>query len=100
MPLQASGTAFKLTRGLSLLGLLAFSGISVLQPARAGMVENMIVSKCSEAMETDFKKSGKTPPAGMIDSTCSCVLTRWQQKLGLDTAIKTCTADARTKYSI
>ena len=36
----------------------------------------------------------------MVNDTCNCVLTRWQQKLGLDTAIKTCSADATAKYGL
>ena len=85
---------------LGLAGLISLAGLAALPPARAGMVENMILSKCSEAMAADFQKSGKTAPPGAISDTCNCVLTRWQQKFGLNTAIQTCSADATTKYGL
>lgn len=92
--------AFRLAPHLGLLGFVSLAGLTALAPAKAGMVENAILSKCAEAMVKDFQKAGKTPPAGMVNDTCNCVLTRWQQKLGLDTAIKTCSADATAKYGM
>lgn len=86
--------------GLGLMGLVAISGLVVAHPARAGMVENMILSKCSEAMLSDFKKAGQTPPAGMVDETCQCVLKGWLNKQGLDASIKTCSAAATAKYGL
>lgn len=86
--------------GLGLVGLVAIGGLSVAPPARAGMVENMILSKCSEAMLSDFKKAGQTPPPGMVDETCHCVLKGWINKQGLDGPIKTCSAAATAKYGL
>lgn len=93
-------TVLRHAPGLGLLGLIAVSSLSAPAPARAGMVENMILSKCGEAMLADFKKAGRTPPAGMVDETCQCVLTGWQQKKGLDTSIKSCSTAATNKSGL
>lgn len=85
---------------LSLVGLVAISGLTVVSPARAGMVENMILSKCGEAMTGEFKKAGKVPPAGMVDETCQCVLKGWVNKQGLQESIKTCSAASTAKYGL
>lgn len=98
MPFNHSGSTT--CQGLGLLGLLVFSGISSLQPARAGMMEQIIVKQCAQQMLDDFTKAGKTAPAGMIDSTCNCVVARLQQTNKLDHSIKSCTADARAKYNL
>lgn len=90
----------RFSQHLSLLGLLGLAGLVPVAPARAGMVENMILSKCGEAMNADFKKAGQTPPAGMVNDTCNCVLIGWQQKQGLDQSIKTCSAAASVKYGL
>ncbi|MEY3735228.1 MAG: hypothetical protein RLZZ624_286 [Cyanobacteriota bacterium] len=86
--------------GLGLVGLMAIGGLTAGAPARAGMVENMILSKCSETMLGEFKKAGQTPPAGMVDETCHCVLKGWLNKQGLDVPIKTCSAAATAKYGL
>ena len=93
-----SGT--RLTLGLGMLGWLAVANLGIAMPSKAGMVEDMISSKCAEAMVNDFKKANQTPPPGMVKSTCDCVLNRFKQKLGLDTAIKTCSADATKQYGL
>lgn len=86
--------------GLGLVGLVAIGSLAAAPPASAGMVENMILSKCSEAMLSDFKKAGQTPPPGMVDETCQCVLNGWINKQGLDGPIKTCSAAATAKYGL
>lgn len=85
---------------LGLLGLVSLAGLAAITPARAGMVENMILSKCSSQMTDEFKKAGQTPPNGMVDETCHCVLKGWQQKQGLNAAIQTCSTAATTKYGL
>ncbi|MFM8526166.1 MAG: hypothetical protein ACKOCM_11195 [Cyanobacteriota bacterium] len=91
----------RFTQPLGLLGvLIGITALMPLAPARAGMVENMILSKCGDAMNADFKKAGQTPPAGMVNDTCNCVLTGWKQKQGLEQSIKTCSAAASAKYGL
>lgn len=68
-------------------------------PVLAGMLEQIVVSHCSQAMKAEFDKAAKTPPAGMIAFTCTCIadamLTRRQS---LDLAKSRCTALATRKY--
>lgn len=82
-----------------LAGCCGAAGLLVPGPARAGMLEQIIVSHCSQAMKAEFDKAAKTPPAGMVDFTCTCVadamLTRRQS---LDLAKSRCTAQATRKY--
>ena len=69
------------------------------QAAHANMVQQIIVGKCSEAMQADFKKAGKTPPAGMVNDTCSCVADGMlKHRQNLDQAKTTCVNQATQKY--
>ena len=69
-------------------------------PAHANMIKQIIIGKCSSAMQDDFKKAGKTPPAGMVDETCGCIadgmLTRGQS---LDQAKAVCVKQSTAKYN-
>jgi hypothetical protein len=84
--------------------LLAFGGAVLLNlvaaaPSRANMVGQIITGKCSEAMQADFKKAGKTPPAGMVDFTCSCVSDGMlKRRQSLDQAKTVCVKQATAKY--
>ena len=64
------------------------------------MVKQIIIGKCSTAMQDDFKKAGKTPPAGMVGATCGCIadgmLTRGQS---LDQAKAVCVKQSTAKYN-
>jgi len=82
------------------LGSALLFGASVMpQPAGANMMEQIITSKCAEAMQADFKKSGKTPPAGMVKETCSCVADGMLKKRqSLEQAKSLCVEQATVKY--
>ena len=82
------------------LGSALLFGASVMpQPAGANMMEQIITSKCAEAMQADFKKSGKTPPAGMVEETCSCVADGMLEKRqSLEQAKSLCVEQATVKY--
>lgn len=68
-------------------------------PAQANMVQQIIVGKCSEAMQADFKKAGKTPPAGMVNDTCSCVADGMlKRRQSLEQAKTTCVQASTQKY--
>ncbi|MFM2080793.1 MAG: hypothetical protein RLZZ219_1475 [Cyanobacteriota bacterium] len=83
---------------LGLLGALVAAALAP-QPAQANMVQQIIVGKCSEAMQADFKKAGKTPPAGMVDFTCSCVSDGMlKRRQSLDQAKQVCVQQATQKY--
>ena len=80
-------------------GLLGALAALAPQPAQANMVQQIIVGKCSEAMQADFKKAGKTPPAGMVSDTCSCVADGMlKHRQSLDQAKTSCVNQATTKY--
>jgi len=69
------------------------------QPAQANMMQQIIVGKCSEAMQADFKKAGKTPPNGMVSDTCSCVADGMlKRRQTLDQAKTTCVQKSTQKY--
>ena len=69
------------------------------QPAGANMMQQIIVSKCSDAMQADFKKAGKTPPAGMVSDTCGCVADGMlKRRQSLEQAKTTCVQQANQKY--
>ncbi|MFZ9851175.1 MAG: hypothetical protein ACO3FA_10810 [Vulcanococcus sp.] len=69
------------------------------QAAHANMVKQIIVGKCSEAMQDDFKKAGKTPPTGMVSDTCTCVADGMlKRRQTLDQAKTVCVNQATQKY--
>jgi hypothetical protein len=84
---------------LLLLALAAaLSPLGAPQPAAASMMDQIIMGRCSKAMNDDFAKAGKTPPAGMVDSTCSCVVAQVKNRQSIDQAKTTCTNQALQKY--
>ena len=69
------------------------------ESAHANMMEQIITSKCAEAMQADFQKAGKTPPAGMVSFTCSCVADGMLRKRqSLEQAKSFCVKQATAKY--
>jgi len=75
---------------------LLSAGITV--PARAeSMLDQIVINKCSSAMQADFDKAGKTPPAGLIQQTCTCVAQQLNETHNLDTARAICTQQAQSE---
>lgn len=69
------------------------------QPAaRANMIDQIIHGKCSAAMCDDFQKAGKTPPAGMVDDTCNCVVAQMKNHQSIEQAKTTCSQQSLQKY--
>ena len=69
------------------------------QAAQANMMQQIIVGKCSEAMQADLKKAGKTPQVGMVDFTCSCVADGMlKRRQSLDQAKTYCVQQATKKF--
>ena len=68
-------------------------------PAHANMVKQIIVGKCSSAMQDDFKKAGKTPPAGMVGETCGCIADGYGKGQSLDQAKSICVKQSTAKYN-
>ena len=86
----------------ALLGSAAFgvAAAVALVPltARANMMDQIILSKCSAAMQEDFQKAGKTPPAGMVPDTCNCVVAQMKKRQSIDQAKTVCTEQSLQKY--
>ena len=77
------------------------SAALVAAPAHANMMQQIIVGKCSSAMQADFQKAGKTPPAGMVNETCTCVANGMLKKgQSLDQAKTTCVKQSTAKYNL
>ena len=66
--------------------------------ARANMMDQIILSKCSSAMLEDFKKAGKTPPDGMVSDTCNCVVAQMKKRQSIEQAKTFCTEQSFQKY--
>ena len=78
---------------------LLLGGLALAPAARANMMQQMIIGKCSEAMQADLKQAGKTAPAGMVSDTCSCVANGMlQRRQSLDQAKASCVQMATQKY--
>jgi hypothetical protein len=51
-------------------------------------------------MQDDFKKAGKTPPAGMVNDTCGCIADGMLKKgQSLDQAKTVCVKQTTAKYN-
>lgn len=94
-----------MNRRFALLCALLFDlGAASLHPAllptaKAGMVDNIITSKCQSAMKADLAAKGITPPAGLIDSTCSCVVKQYNQGVSIDQSKLTCSQQAKAEFA-
>ncbi len=59
------------------------------------MFDHMVVKKYTAAMQADFDKAGKTPPAGLIQQTCGCVAQQLDSTHNLEMAKTICTQQAQ-----
>lgn len=65
----------------------------LVSPARAqSMMDQMILQRCADAMQSDFQKAGQTPSPGLINQTCACVVKQINATHNIDIAKKLCTA--------
>ena len=81
-------------RAFSLLAPLVAS-LAIAVPAQAqSMLDQIILQKCSAAMQADFAKAGQTPPAGLVQQTCGCVVQQMQATHNLDLAKTVCSQQA------
>jgi len=81
--------------------LIACAGAALVgAPAHANMMQQIIVGKCSSAMQADFQKAGKTPPAGMVKETCTCVANGMLRRgQSLNVARDTCVQQSTAKFN-
>ena len=59
------------------------------------MLDQTGIQKCSAAMQADFDKAGKTPPAGLIQKTCGCVVQQLDATHNIEAAKTICTQHAQ-----
>ncbi len=67
-------------------------------PAQAGLIDQIILNKCSAAMREDFQKAGQTPPDGMVADTCNCVVEQVNNRQSIEQAKTFCTKQSLEKY--
>jgi hypothetical protein len=60
--------------------------------------DTVINERCTKAATNDFAKLAKTPPAGFIPYTCSCVVQEINAQVPVDQARATCKAQAIAKF--
>jgi hypothetical protein len=77
---------------LSLVAAAAV-GITGFGPAARAesMMDQMIFSKCSSAMNADFAKAGQTPPDGLVQKTCDCVVKKISETHNIEVSKQLCT---------
>jgi hypothetical protein len=61
------------------------------------MLDQIVIKKCTAAMQADFEKAGKTPPAGLIQRTCSCVASQVEATHNIEMAKTICTQQAQSE---
>jgi hypothetical protein len=59
------------------------------------MLDQMVIKKCTAAMQADFDKAGKTPPVALIQQTCGCVAMQFDATHNLEMAKTICTQQAQ-----
>ncbi|MEB3235830.1 MAG: hypothetical protein VKM98_10430 [Cyanobacteriota bacterium] len=91
--MRPAATALILLSEVLLLGLA---------PAQAGpnMKDQLIVYFCSRAIRAEFQKAGKTPPAGMVASTCDCVVQKVAARASIEEAKAICRANAQKTFAV
>lgn len=72
--------------------LIAFVAPTTVQAQ--SMFDQMVIKKCTAAMQADFDKAGKTPPSGLIQQTCGCVAQQLDATHNLEMAKTVCTQQA------
>jgi hypothetical protein len=75
---------------------IALTAVAAPSGAHAqSMMDQMVTKKCSAAMQADFDKAGKTPPAGLIQQTCSCVVQQLDATHNIEVAKNICRQQAQ-----
>lgn len=77
--------------GLAVMGLVP---TAIAQSFR----DNMINQRCTKAATDNFAKLAKTPPAGFIPFTCSCVVQEINAQVPVEQARASCKAQAIAKF--
>lgn len=79
---------------LSVMALAALVASPFASANAQSMMDQMILQRCSAAMQSDFDKAGQTPAPGLIEKTCSCVVKQVNVTHNIDVAKSICTKQA------
>jgi hypothetical protein len=80
--------------------LVLASAVLFAAPAHANMVQHVLIGRCSSAMQDEFRKAGKTPPAGMVNETCGCIADGMlRRRQSLDQAKAICVKQSTAKFN-
>jgi len=63
------------------------------------VLDQIVIKKCTAAMQANFDKAGKTPPAGLIHRTCGCVASQVEATHHIEMAKTICTQQAQSEMS-
>lgn len=66
----------------------------------SNMKDQMIFHFCSKAMTAELEQAGKTPPRGMVEQTCACVVQQINGRASIDQAKAICQTQAQQKYAL
>jgi hypothetical protein len=69
-------------------------------PAWSSGLDSIVQAYCLVAVEQEMAQSGKSPPAGMVDYACRCVVDRLTQGMSVDSARSSCRASTARRYSL
>ena len=74
-------------------GVIAFAALAVISvaPIHAGVVDNIIFSKCSSAMRKEYEKAGEQLLLSHLNATCNCVVKEIKNNKSIDQAKILCT---------
>jgi len=66
----------------------------------SNMKDQMIFHFCNRAMTADLEQAGKTPPSGMVEQACGCVVQQINGRASIDQAKAICQTQAQQKYAL
>jgi hypothetical protein len=73
-------------------------GVTIPGARAQNMQDDLINHYCTQAMNADFAKAGKTPPTGMVAYTCNCVIQQVNARATIAQAKAICQAQATAQY--
>lgn len=100
---RAHGNPLRLQRlllaaaGVAALNL-SVRGAEATTQVRGNMKDQLIFHFCGRAMKADFKAAGKTPPKGIVEFTCGCVVQKIKARASIEQAKTICKAQALQTY--
>lgn len=82
------------------LAILAVLSLGTAQPAGAEVINQIIRSTCVNAVNAEFQAYGQTPPDGMVEYTCDCVVREIRAGRSISAASATCKSQAVQHFGL